>query len=207
VRENIKWSVTTFVAVVALVASFYSAKVQNDNYLNSKASLNEMRLQFLASGPKYSVTAAVSIYDTKSKKWSVDEKPGTVVPYEAMTAPSELYVWVSVTNIGRSRGSIQQAGLLKTSDARSPAKRVFCEHNKIVDCVFPVYVEPQQRVRLLFRLDGDLIKDLTCNEYAGLGMVAYAEGADEVVSQANTQVAVAYSRYCPVLPSAKKTSS
>ena len=118
-EANGRWIVTTVIAVLALAVSGYTAYAAWQNNATTVAALEETKRQFEATGPRYSAEAFARIYDTEANSWSSTEPEGTSLAFERMQPPNALHVLLNVTNFGRSRGSIEQVGLIEGRDDES----------------------------------------------------------------------------------------
>jgi len=200
-ETNGRW--TTVIAVAALVVSGYTAYASRQNNISTEAALKETKRQFEVAGPKYSAEAFAFTYNTRDKIWSGREPVGTSLAFERMQPPNILVVAVHVTNSGRSRGSIDELGIMGDESTRVTSTNPGCDSpgNKIVSCSVPLSLEPEERVKVYILIDETMRDALTCNQFAeSRGMVAYARSISDTEVQAPTQVSIAYSSYCPELP-------
>lgn len=202
-ETNGRWIVTTVIAVLALVASGYTAYTAWQNNLSTEAALQEAKRQFEITGPKYSAEAYVVTYNIDDNTWSGRESPGTSLAFERLQPPNHLFVVVTITNSGRSRGSIDELGIMKNESTRVVSVDPLCDGPdiRLVSCPVPLILEPEARVKVFIEIDDSIRKALTCNQFTeSRGMAAYARSISDTEVQAPTQVSIAYSSYCSELP-------
>jgi len=201
---NGRWIVTTVIAVAALVVSGYTAYVTWQNNINAKAALEETKRQFEAAGPRFSAEATVDIWNTEEGSWASSEPAGTSLAFERMQPPNDLYVTLYVTNIGRSRGSVDEVGIMKDETMRVASSNPRCDGPDFlvtISCLFPSVLEPEARAKFYILIDETMRNALTCNQFAeSRGIVAYAKFISGAEVNVPTQVSIAYSSYCPDLP-------
>ena len=120
-----------------------------------------------------------------------------------MQPPNELFVILFVTNSGRSRGSIDELGIMKDESTRVTSIDLLCEDpdDTMGSCPVPFILESEARVKVYIRINEPMRDALTCNPFAeSRGMVAYARSISGAEVQAPTKVSIAYSSYCSELP-------
>ena len=197
-------AVALAVSVGSAAISFYSASIQKGDQADNRAALAEVKSQFIASGPNYSVKANLDVYDSKKIKWRAPQQTGTVLPYEDLQPPNQLYINVYVTNTGRALGSITDVGVMTNAKTPLPGQEVYCDGIKVTDrialCDLPMPLEAQRTVHLYLKVTDELRTALTCNPYAQNGIIAFTRASDEKLAQKNTGAGIAYSTYCVTLP-------
>jgi hypothetical protein len=204
-----RWAVA--ISVIALAITGYSAYLQQGDQADNRAALTQVKNQFVASGPNYTVKADLEVWNSKTSKWRDSEKPGTVLPYEDVQPPNLLYINVFVTNTGRARGSITDVGVM--TDPRTPltATEVYCipinsTKTRLESCNFPILLEEQKTIRFYVNVTDAVRTALTCNPYAQNGITVFSRSSDEKLVQKNTEAGIAYSTYCVKLPKPAKSS-
>jgi len=201
-ETNRRWIVTTVIAVAALLVSGYAAYAARQNNIHMETALEETRRQFEATGPKLAVDGFISIYNPDAGTWGNDEPPGISIPFERLQPPNQLHVIMYVTNVGRSRGGVEEVGIMKDETTRVALNDPECDGpgDFRVSCQIPFILEPGARAVFYIRIDEDFRNALTCNPFSeSQGIVAYAKPVNSTEVTLATQVSIAYSSYCPEL--------
>lgn len=189
------------VSVVALGVTGWQAVTQHQQAATEHQQLTEARLEFAKSGPNYSGSASVILWNSKTGKWTWPAKNATV-PYSQSVEPWEPSLFLTITNTGRSIGTINEVGLTVSSQQIS-SDSVNCSTPKNDStCSLPVAIAPGDTDNFWFPLSPDMTRDITCNDTAAKdGISVYYKSADSQVGTIGTTTALPISGFCAKLPS------
>jgi len=205
--------VSFVVAVLALAVSAGALWYQHvDSQTQSSAlraqadSLVEARREFEASGPKFTASATLSVWDGKAAKWVGDVARGANATLDETSPPRSVWVIMTVTNTGRTAGAVSSLGI-KIADAQSHSVTPWCSAPKdgvpISACEMPLHLEPAQSVRIHLAVE-DIQAALKCNDYIkNHGIVVALEGTSNQVADVASGSGVQLASFCAKLPGAK----
>ncbi|MCJ8503973.1 hypothetical protein MRU69_03710 [Kocuria flava] len=181
------------VALATGVANYWIAQVQAEN----QERAHQLQIdQFRQEGPVLSSESSLHIY-TDDKKW-IAVSPGSNVTAD-LEAQGNVVLVTTVTNSGRSQGTVDRIGIGTSETGYKPAVKINCsQESKISTCKMPAAIEPQSQKKFYIDLNEASMKQaLTCNEYnqQGLEVVVAPIGSEVSIERMNQSIF--YTTDCP----------
>lgn len=193
-------SIALLGSVVAIALSGVGLYLQGRAVDAQEKALQEAVRQFELAGENLRVDPAVELYDQANSSWNQEDRSGTLLTFEEFSA-QEVYLELTITNLGRSDGAIDSAGVMVGEGRYEPSGRVLCNSTdgdtQMDACLFPMRIEPQARVTVYVRLDS-FQESMTCNPYVeSHGVITAVRQVSGTTVSGRTNARVPFANDCP----------
>lgn len=190
------------ISVFALGISGFGLYYNHIAIDQARASYEQAAKRFEQSGPQLEISEVkIAIWNQKSSRWGDSIPRGKVLTYEELTEPNKPHLIFTVVNTGRATASIKEVGIKTSSDQSVVANGSTCpgKTEVLVECRFPLELQPTRTQRIYFSLDRVAQDALTCNAYIrdnGLEVLAIPTNEDEDLASGRSDISVAWASFC-----------